>query len=89
MNDAAQVQQVRRRLVQASAAPMVKRLQLLTVQKPPREWELLDALMLAAAAPTDVDPVERVLRCWQRWCLVMCGHESFSAYARRNMRRPL
>ena len=79
------VDEVRRRLVRANLAPMVARLQLLTLLMPPQESDLVDALILAALHPSDVEIVERVRRCWLQWRLVMSSHESFGAYARRNM----
>lgn len=81
-----QVQQVRRRLVRSTAEPFVRRLQLMTVPHAPRPEELLDALIVASGQPNDVEPVQRVYVCWERWMLVMHNHESFGAYVRRNIR---
>lgn len=81
-----QVQSVRRRLVETTAAPLVKRLQLMTMAKAPLRQELLDALIMASVHHNDVEPVQRVYVCWQRWMLVMHSYENFGAYARRNLR---
>lgn len=81
-----QVQRVRRRLVESNAGPMLKRLQLMTMRKAPQRHELLDALVLAAMHSNDVEPVQRVYVCWERWMLVMHEYESFGCFVRRNLR---
>lgn len=83
---AEQVQRIKRRLVEASAEPHLKRLQLMTMAKAPQRSELLDALIMASTHPTNVEPLQRVYQCWERWMLAMHEHESFGTYARRNMR---
>lgn len=83
---AEQVAKVKRRLVESQAKPYLDRLQLMTMEKAPERRELLDALLLATTRPSDVEPLQRVFQCWQRWMLAMHEHESFGTYARRNMR---
>lgn len=81
-----QVQKVRRRMVETTAGPLLKRLQLMTMAKAPQRNELLDALIVASSYPNDVEPMQRVFVMWQRWMLVMHNYESFGAYVRRNLR---
>lgn len=80
-----QVQRVRRRMIETTSGPLIKRLQLMTMRKAPQRHELLDALILASIHHNEVEPVQRVYVCWERWMLVMHHHESFGAYARRNL----
>lgn len=79
------VDEVRRRLLRANLAPMVARLQLLTMMRQPSEAELTDALLRCSMSPSTTTPVDRVFLCWTKWLVVMAAFESFGAYARRNI----